>query len=127
MWKKASAVAGLAALTLSSTAWAGGQGTFPVVINTTNNTLEGSFGSARHSSDPLQSLDVGFMVGNGYYYAFIFAFDATGTMGACTTTNRDMIEILKAASPDSYIKVYHDGRGTCLDVEMRKASYLEPK
>lgn len=127
MWKNASVVAGLAALALSSTAWAGDKGTSPVVINPTARTLEGSFGGARNSSDFRQSLDVGFMVGNGYYYAFIFAFDANGTMGTCTTTDRDMIEILKAASPDSYIKASYDIRGTCLDIEMRKTSYLEPK
>ncbi|AFE04464.1 hypothetical protein COCOR_02084 [Corallococcus coralloides DSM 2259] len=128
MFKKKAAIAlGLTMLAGSSTAWAGAQGTNPVVINTTNKTLEGSLGSARNSSDPIQSLDIGFYGGSSYLYGFIFAFDASGTMAACSTFDPNMIEVLKAAASDSYIKVYHDGAGTCTDIEMRKASYLEPK
>ncbi|MBN9687214.1 MULTISPECIES: hypothetical protein [unclassified Corallococcus] len=125
--KKAAIALGLAMLAGSGSAWAGDKGTNPVVINMTNKTLAGSLGSARNSSDFRQAIDIGFYVGSNYYYGFIFAFDANGTMATCTTFDRNMIEILKAASPDSYIKAYYDSTGTCTDIEMRNASYLEPK
>ncbi|NPC69371.1 hypothetical protein D7Y27_14030 [Corallococcus sp. AB004] len=129
MFKKKTAIAlGLAMLAGSSTAWAGKTGSYyPVVINSTANVIAGSFGSVRNSPDTVQSLDIGFQVGNGFYYAYIYAYDATGTMASCTTYNRDMIEVIKSASPDSYIMAYHDGAGTCTNIEMRTASYLDPK
>ncbi|NRD44694.1 hypothetical protein [Corallococcus exiguus] len=129
MFKKKTAIAlGLAMLAGSSTAWAGKKSSlYPVVINTTANVIAGSFGNVRNSSDSVQSLDVGFQVGNGFYYAYIYAYDSTGTMASCTTSNRDMIEVIKSASPDSFIMAYHDGAGTCTNIEMRNASYLEPK
>ncbi|MBN8468657.1 hypothetical protein JYJ95_19265 [Corallococcus exiguus] len=129
MFKKKTAIAlGLAMLAGSTTAWAGKQSTvYTVVINPTANVIAGSFGNVRNSPDTVQSLDVGFQVGNGFYYAYIYATDVNGTTASCTTHNRDMIEVIKSASSDSFIMAYHDGAGTCTNIEMRNASYLEPK
>ncbi|GMT99755.1 hypothetical protein KH5H1_38750 [Corallococcus caeni] len=128
MFKKKIALAlGLAMLAGSSTAWAGGQSAYPLVIDSATNRIMGSLGSVRNSANSLESLDIVIQAGNGFTVAVIFAQDSTAAVAICNTSNKDMIEVLKAATSDAFIDVTHDGLGTCTHVEVRNASFLEPK
>jgi hypothetical protein len=126
MWKKASVVAGLAALAMSSTAWAGWKYGSQVVINTTGQVVGGSFGGARNSTDANQYIDIGIQAG-AFTMAYVYAADASGNQFYCAMFDPDLIALVSTVTSESYIQVSYDNAGHCTNFEVRTSSPLEPK
>ncbi|MHA7629153.1 hypothetical protein [Corallococcus sp. M7] len=127
MWKKASVVAaGVAALAMSSTAWAGWRYDYPVDIDTTLQIVTGSFGSARNSTDSLQYIDIGIQAGV-FTYAYIWARDANGNQFYCGIFDPDLIALVGTVTADSFIRGDYDSTGNCTHIEVRNASTQAPK
>lgn len=109
----------VAAVVLSTSAFAGYKLAVPVSVTSTSFT--GSYGSARNSSDSYQWL---FCRDNGTS-AYCGARDSAGTAKSCTTTNPDHLNIIRSMVDTSRIGVTFNSSGTCTSLYQVNGSYYE--
>ncbi len=107
-------------LACAATAQAGLKLSYPVVVQPS--FAWGAFGSARASADTVQMLQVT----NSRSSSFLFARDAAGKDGMCTTTNPDLMAIARTATSGAYVYFAWDSTGACTDISVVNASYIAP-
>ncbi len=117
-------VAGVGLL-ISQGALAGQKTTANVIITNTATAHEfsGSQGSARNSADALQRIYCSI----DHISGFCLARNSAGAVASCSTSNPDIMAVIRGINGDSYLFVRHDGAGTCTSVSVNSGSYYAPK
>lgn len=123
---KSKYLAVLAALVVSASsapaASAGTRTVYQVTVNDTQRWANGTMTDARGSADSVQSM--------GCYhnatFASCFATNAAGLGRTCTTSNAGLIEVIRHATPESYIYFQWNTDGTCNYVLVENNSRFKP-
>lgn len=89
---------------------------------------QGAIGAARNSADTVQNIgcvltstDAAAVSGG------CNATDASGNFAGCTTTDYDLLEVIKAQWESSYIQFEANSNGTCRTIRTFNDSYEQPK
>ncbi|MGE6757506.1 hypothetical protein D7X55_33920 [Corallococcus sp. AB049A] len=126
--KKAAIGLGLAMLAVGGNAWAGFKQGFPVVIHTSVNAFGGDIGAIRNTADNMQFIQITFegrVIGNNS--VMFFVRDASGNSAMCSSSDPKILEAAHSITSDSAIMVYHDGAGSCNNVQVIATSVNPPK
>lgn len=110
-----------AILLTASTALAGQKLSYPVTV--TASDAWGALGSARNAVDTTQALQIQ----NTPTFSTLFARDATGKSGTCTTTDPALMTMARSATGDSYVYFAWDASAKCTTVIVWAASWAAPK
>ncbi|MBN9688491.1 MULTISPECIES: hypothetical protein [unclassified Corallococcus] len=122
--KKTGMMLGLCvAMGLSTASFAGEKFSYPVAVDTTNQTFSGSMGTARNSTDTLQILSCFYSTS----FVSCFAQDDSGVSASCLSTDAELVATVRALGSDSYLQVNYDNAGTCTSIIVGAGSYFEPK
>lgn len=96
--------------------------------SSTTRAAQGAVGAARNSSDAVQgigchvySLDGGTVRGGCY------AYDASNQYAGCSTSDPELLEVIKAMWSSSFIQFYARSNGTCETIRTYNDSYEAPK
>lgn len=117
----------LSLLAAGTVASAGAKWDDTVYINQEWREAYASLGSARNSSDSVQYFQIindGYGEGSGVWF---MASDAAGTFAYCYTSAPSIVETARAATSDSFVRVYWDESNTCTSLEVRTGSMTPPK
>ncbi|WP_224245467.1 hypothetical protein [Hyalangium gracile] len=125
----------LAALVLSTSAWAGAKvrGSVAITFSGGNGTASGRLGSARNSSDTVQYIGCTASTsgtpgtGTTISYMSCSARNAQNVTVSCGSSNPDFIETLRTLNSDSYVSFSWDGTGNCTGLTVATYSQYEPK
>ncbi|CAM4072335.1 hypothetical protein [Corallococcus exiguus] len=118
---------GLALLTGSTAAWAGGKGYSPVYISVLSRYATGSMGDARNSTDTLQGISITFDASSNSEFAYVNISDSTGLWAFCSTSSSTMISAMKAVNSDARVTVSWDQNGVCTSFTVDNSSWSSPK
>jgi hypothetical protein len=89
---------------------------------------EGAFGGTRNSSDSIQYLGCYiYSSGGASVRGGCFARDKDYDYASCTTTDWDLLEVIKHMDDSSYVRFYANPDGTCETIWSYTQSYDEPK
>jgi hypothetical protein len=110
-------------LLISQGALAGQKTTANVIITAGANEFSGSLGTARNSADNLQRIYCYF----DHIDAFCLARNSAGVVASCTTSDPDIMAVIRGINGDSWLFVKYNGAGTCTNVRVNNASYYAPK
>jgi hypothetical protein len=113
----------------TSLALAGRKIPWPVTVDLAAHHAWGSLASTRNSPDSTS------MLGCGVHYDYVnkknnvncAAVDAKGNSAQCATQQPELVQIALGINGDSFLGFRWDDQGTCTDIEVVNASYLEPK
>jgi hypothetical protein len=127
MMKKSWLGAGILAvgvgLLISQGALAGQKTTANVIITAGANEFSGSLGAARNSADTMQRI----YCASDHISGICNARNAAGAVATCTTSDPDILAVIRGINGDSFLFVKHNGAGTCTNVWVNNASYYMPK
>lgn len=119
------------ALCMGATGWAGSKVVLPVSVSTGSSTgsATGSLGSARNSADSVQFIGcVVTTLETGSPSVLCSAKSASGTYGACTTTNAALVAAARSLTPDGNLRFYwNTSTGKCTEIVVDVYSDTEPK
>ncbi len=104
-------------------AHAGEKKSFPVEVIPAYRVARGALGSARNSSDSVQSLSCY----GGWGWMGCTAKDASGVTASCGSTQPAYLRALNAMSGDSYVEFSWDAAGNCTFFLVSNSSGWEPK
>jgi hypothetical protein len=112
----------VALVAASGTAAAGQRLVLPVNINDTSRYANGTIADARGSADSQQWLGCLYNTSIGICYAA----NATGVSRSCSTSNPDLLNIIRSLTPESYIYFQWNTDGTCNYILVENSSRFKP-
>lgn len=94
----------------------------------TTRAAQGAIGAARNSADTVQAIGCHLVsLGGGAVSGGCYAYNASGQYAGCSTTDYDLLEVIKAMWSSAYIQFYARSDGTCETIRTYNDSYEAPK
>jgi len=115
---------GFAGALLSSTAaFAGWRSSQEVVIWDVLSFANGDVSYASNTADTGQRIECESKGGSGY----CLAEDQTGLTRQCSTSDSDLLAVIRSLKNDSYLSFSWDTNGHCTNIRVDNSSYTVPK
>jgi hypothetical protein len=117
-------VLGFAAALLASTAaLAGFRSAQQVLIFDAGRFANGDLGYVSNTADTTQYIGCESLGGSGYCYAK----DPTGLSRSCSTSDPNLLAVIRSLNGDSYLIFWWDTSSHCTSIEVDNGSYNAPK
>lgn len=96
--------------------------------SSTTRAAQGAIGAARNSTDSVQAIGCHLVSSNGgAVQGGCYAYNASNQYAGCSTTDWDLLEVIKAMSPSAYVQFYARSDGSCETIRSYNDSYEPPK
>ncbi|WP_147332765.1 hypothetical protein [Archangium gephyra] len=123
-------VALMAAMNLSTAAWAGAKGGsgVSIVFSGDNGTASGTMGTVRGSSDTLQYIGCTVSATAGSSRAvWCSARNSSNVTVTCSSAEPEIVQVMDAVTSDAHIAFSWDAQGSCIGLSVRPDSRYKPK
>ena|SRR5688572_11733229 len=115
-------------LAMSATTLAGSKSEYPVYVDTTWRTAEGSIGTARNSADNVQQIGCRQNAYEASATVSCWARSANGVYVSCyNSTSETMRQAVANITSDAYVYFAYNTSGVCTVVQVVNASLFAPK
>lgn len=96
--------------------------------SSTKRAAQGALGAARNSSDANQAIGCQvYSIDGGAVRGSCYAYDASNQCAGCSTSDPDLLEVIKSMWTSSFIQFYAASDGTCETIRTYNDSFEPPQ